>query len=341
MAVKSSLQKKLDSLNEKYQKKEEALEFINTGSIILDSVISNGKGLPRGKMIEIHSDKGIGKSTIILQACKKACDAGKVCIYLDVEDGANDDQLESIGLLQYKGSLFFVYPVATYKDAEEALNLFDGEDIAFIVLDSITALMPDELLDKSVADVLPGLKARYDSLFLQKYKAYLKRNTCSIILINQIRTSLNFRGMSTQKAAGGKALEFYPDIILEMKKISDLTKKATTVEGVTEIKYGSEVSVKALKNRYNAPFIEGVISIIYGKGASNLSAYTRWLQNNGCFTRSGGWYTIQVGELTGKAQGANGLLKWVKENHVAVLDYINSHGGFVLLKNEEETESEE
>lgn len=334
MAVSNSLQKKLDSMSEKFKKSDEACEFISTGSVIIDSVISNGKGFPRGKMIEVHSESGIGKSTTILQACKVACGMGKVCIYLDAEDGANDDQLASIGLLEYKDKLFFVYPVSTYKEAEEVLNLFDGEDICYIVLDSISALMPDELLDKSVADVLPGLKARYDSLFLQKYKAYLKRNTCSLILINQMRTRLNFRGMSTSGAAGGKALEFYPDIRIEYKKISDLTKKARTIEGVTEIKYGAEVSVKTLKNRFNAPFVEGVVSIVFGKGASNLSAYTRWLQNNDCMKRSGAWYTITLGELEGKVCGANGILQWVKENHSYVKQYIEDNGGFTLLRDE-------
>lgn len=336
--ISKSLQNKLSALNDKYNKKgdDDNVAFLTSGSIILDAVVSNGKGLPLGKMIEIHSEAGIGKSTLILQACLQACRKGKVCIYLDVEDGANDDQLDSIGLLEYKDTLFFVFPVSTYRDVEEVLAEFDGEDICYIVLDSITSLMPDELLTKSVADILPGLKARYDSLFLQKCTAYLKRNVCSIVLINQMRTTLNFMGRSSSKAAGGKALEFYPDVRIELKKISDLTKKAKTIEGVTEIKYGSEVSIKCLKNRFNNPFIEGVLSIVFGKGASNLSAYTRWLQNNDCIKRSGAWYTITVGELEGKVCGANGILGWVKDNLQEVNTYIMNNGGFILLEVDED-----
>ena len=339
--VSKSLQSKLDKFKSKYNTEARDEEvFITTGSIILDAVVSNGKGFPLGKLIEISSESGIGKSTLTLQACKEACKQGKVCLYLDCEDGTNPDQLKSIGLTEYKDTLFFVFPVSTYRDVEEVLNEFDGEkNIAYIVIDSIASLMPDDLLEKSVADILPGLKARYDSLFLQKVGAYLKRNECSIILINQVRTALNFMGRSSVKSAGGKAMEFYPDIRLQLKKISFLEKKAKTIEGEVKVKYGSEVEVQAIKNRFNNPFVPGVVSIIFGRGASNLSAYTRWLQNNGCITRSGAWYNIKVGEdLEGKVCGANGVLQWVKDNVDTVYDYVMSNGGFILY---EELEDED
>lgn len=333
--IPKSLLAKLESAHEKYKKPELEVEFISSGSIIIDAVISNGKGLPRGKMIEIHSESGIGKSTIILQACKKACELGHVCIYLDVEDGANDDQLESIGLLQYKGTLFHVFPIETYDEAEEIISMFDGEDLAYIVIDSISSLLPDDLKDRKVSEIQPGVKARYDSLFLQKYKGYLKRNVCTIILINQMRTKLNFKGMSSAKAAGGKAIEFYPDVRIKMRKISDMTKKKKTISGEAEVKYGAEVAFSTIKNRYNAPFIEGNIAIIFGKGVSNLSAFLTWLQASGCVKRSGSWYTITVGDLEGKVCGANGMLGFVKENAGVIQEYIANHGGFVLVETDD------
>ena len=72
---------KLEGYKEKYGLKED--EFVSSGSVIFDVVASNGKGLPLNKFIEIASDSGLGKTTIILHAMKHACDNGHIVVYLD------------------------------------------------------------------------------------------------------------------------------------------------------------------------------------------------------------------------------------------------------------------
>ena len=55
----------LSALKQKYGRPD--TEFLNTGIFLLNDIW--GGGLPTGKIIEVHSAEGLGKTTIILQMC--------------------------------------------------------------------------------------------------------------------------------------------------------------------------------------------------------------------------------------------------------------------------------
>ena len=81
--------------------------------------------------------------------------------------------------------------------------------------------------------------------------------------------------MSTVDSAGGFSVKFYMDIRLKLRKVKKLEKVMDTIEGRVSVEYGCEAAISAVKNRFNSPFIEGVMHIIYGKGVSNLSSYVK------------------------------------------------------------------
>jgi len=327
---------KLEGYKEKYGKASD--EFIKSGSIILDMVVSNGKGLPLNKFIEVASDSGLGKTTMVLHAMKSACDQGHRVVYLDIEGGINDDLLDGIGLTQYYDDLFIVLPIQTYGEAEEICMDMIG-NCTFIVVDSITALLPDELLEKSITQVLPGLQSRYLSNFLQKFKGQVTNSGTSMIFINQIRNKFNFRGQTTQDSAGGYAMKFYQDVRIFFKKSAKMEKKMVTGDGEKTIEYGCINKIYTKKNRYNSPFVEIDIAVVYGKGISNLMSYNTWLEQHGCIKRAGAWYSILLDdEEVAKVCGANGILKFIKENFELINAYVEANGGFKLVEAERDEE---
>lgn len=321
---------KLEGYKEKYGLKED--EFVSSGSVIFDVVASNGKGLPLNKFIEIASDSGLGKTTIILHAMKHACDNGHRVVYLDSEGGINDSLLEGIGLSQYRDDLFIVLPIQTYGEAEEICTDLIG-NCSFIVIDSITALLPDEMLEKSITQVLPGLQSRYMSNFLQKFKGMITNSGTSMVFINQVRNKFNFRGQTTQDSAGGYAMKFYQDIRFFMKKSAKMEKKTMTADGEKTIEYGCINKLYTKKNRYNAPFVEAEIAVVYGKGVSNLMSYLQWFERNDCIKRAGAWYTMILDDTeVARVCGYNNLLPVIKENFEYLDAYIQQHGGFKLVE---------
>lgn len=321
------------------------VEFTPSGSVVMDSIL--GGGVPMGTYIEIASESGLGKSTAALHMSKVACSLGKGVIYLDYEQGVNKSQLEGIGLSEYQNDLFFLYQPVTYKDGEKIINgLADEEELAYIIIDSVTSMLPESMRDKSVEDIQPALQARLTTKFLLKYKYLARKNNVTFIFINQMRNKLNFRGTSSVKAAGGNAQKFFSDIRMRMGKKKKLETTQNTIEGEKRVPYGAHVGLWTIKNRYERPFIEATMTVIYGKGISNVSAYYRWMIKTGVIEKRGaGWYWIHLdkeeGEEPEKVRGEADLKEWVKDNIDNVKEYIREQGGFLLVANEKDVKDGE
>ena len=332
-------QEMMKSLSVKYTKTK-GDSFLSSGSIIFDSVLSKGKGIPRNKFIQISSASGLGKSTAVLHFCKAACAQGLDVAYLDSEKAVNDSQLEGIGLMEYLDTHFFLYQISTYEEAEEVCDkALTNPNLAYIIVDSLTWLISEKLLEQSVSDVLPGLDARMIGSFLRKYKTALQRSKseCTFIFINQMRNKLNFRGQTSYKAAGGEAQEFGMDIRLMFTKNQSLERQTEGLEGKKAVPYGANINVYADKNRYNRPNIVGVMTVIYGKGISNISAYQRILEKKGLLTKAGSWYELAIPDQEPlKGQGTTGIMKVIKDNIEMIAEYIESVGGFALIEEVDE-----
>lgn len=282
-------------------------------------------------------------TTTVLHFCKMACIKGKKVVYLDIEKGVNDAQLEGLGLTQHVDSEFFLFKPSTFEEVEEILDpIFDSDDdtLAYVVVDSITALLPEEVLSKSIKDVRPGIKSQYDAIFFPKYKGKLERSksNATFIFINQTRVKMNFRGQTTESQAGGNAQQFYPDIRLTLKKAKSLIMKKQTTEGVKEVPYGADVIVSAIKNRHNDPGIEGVMTVHFGKGISNIDAYHRYLMYKGALKMGGaGFYTLSLpGHEDLKARGLPAVRQLIKDNLESIKAYVDANGGFQIVSEEEE-----
>ena len=69
--------------------KEEATDFVPTGSWVLDQIIGDGSmankpgGFPRGAIVEIIGDESSGKTTVALSAIRKAQEMGGFGCLLD------------------------------------------------------------------------------------------------------------------------------------------------------------------------------------------------------------------------------------------------------------------
>ena len=325
-----SLEDKMAKLSKKFDTYNTE-EYDTTGSIIFDAVLSDGKGMPKGAFVELASQSGVGKSTLCLFMCKTYCSRGKVVVYLDYEHGVNGNMLRSIGLEPYLGKNFFLFQVTTFEEGEEIIDSLKDDGIDMFIVDSVTAMLPSKLQEGSIGDVLPGIQARYTALFLSKYKAVAQKSKITFVFINQVRVKLNFRGMSTEDSAGGNAQKFYMDTRLFMRKTKKLERDMETLDGKSKVEYGCDAVLVAKKNRYAKPFVEGPITIYYGKGPSNLSSYVKWLEGKGYIKRAA-WTTITWKDQEYKVRGQEGIIQWVKEHMGEVKQAIDEEGGLVLAR---------
>jgi recombination protein RecA len=332
-----SLADKVNKLAKTYRSVDEP-NFIKTGSLVMDALL--GGGVPEGCFILWSSQSGIGKSTGSLFIARSFCMQGKKVLYLDFEGGVNKSQLVGIGLAKYKydeklnpTGTFFVYQVHTFTDAETFLDELI-EDMDLVVIDSVTAMLPSKLIEKSVEDVQPGIQARIMAGLLLKYKARSMKNSTSWIMINQVRMHIRFVGQTTEEEAGGNALKFYSDYRLLMKEQykGKLEKEEKTAKGLVKVPYGSLNDIWCLKSRYSRPFIPLTLAVTFGKGIDNNYAYRDFLDQHGCIKKTGSWYEVQMDDLPKvKVQGDLKVIDWIQENRDAVKKYVAAHGGFGLI----------
>ena len=313
--------------------------FNPSGSIILDAIVSNGRGLPEGVFIEIASESGCGKSTMCLHIAKKYCSQGKRVIYIDTESGLNGNQIDCFGMRQYVDDMLFV-PVRmqTYGEVDNFLcQILEDPEVALIVYDSITATVPGRLTEKNVDEMNePGVAARIQSNFMQKFKARFKNSNKTVIFVNQLRTKIAMGyGQITKLAqAGGQALGYYMDVRIMMKKIKMLEQ---TLPGYEKpVPYGCDLAIWTDKNRYARPLLKKIITIHFGKGISNAGAIRAVLEYHGVVEkvpRKGYKIKYQGEEVMVKTDEVENFIKERLQYFAEVADGL---GGIALIPNEED-----
>lgn len=323
---------KIDSLSALFERypSGEKVEKIDTGSLSLNKIF--GGGYPLGKYIQLYSDEGLGKTTIALTIAKALADHGYKTVYLDIEKALNEELLDGMGLTEYvrqegedeeavlaNNRMIFIHKLDTFKEIETIMQFYiklqqkNPEDfkIGTFVFDSLTALLSESLMTKDIEDATIGIKARLQGALLEKYKAFMYSNQISTMLLNQKRMKIGMGWGEITKAvaAGGYALKFYSDIIINLEKkewIKDTDKQI----------YGVELNMMADKNKFVAPKLTYPIHIIFGKGISNVRTVAHFLIESGQVKKAGAWYKIDnaAGEEL-VFQGENQLFGWINDNY--------------------------
>ena len=341
----------IEKMSSKYAIKSRLEGGCTFGSLILDALV--GGEIPRGVLIDLAGKEGSGKSTALLHTIKSNAALGRKCAYIDLEGGVNASQLEGIGVAEFMrrdtlsryganpdlsngSNLVDFFFAQTFEDCEEILDLLMKEGYEIVVIDSIQAIKPKKLLEGSVAMVEPGLKARLESAFLTKYSALCKISGMILIFVSQFRTKIAFTGAgTTEGAGGGYAVKHYMDIRMCMKQKKKMEKTIQTGGGKQSVPYGSINEVWTTKCRLAPPYIPLSLSIVFGKGISNLAAYRDLLERHGRIQGSRGFFTILLGpdkKKEVKARGEHNLTQKIMENIDEVLEFAKSVGGIKLIE---------
>ena len=225
--AKTSSEDVLLELSKKYKMTLES-EYLDSGSIIINMVL--GGGLPMCKNIEIYSNSGYGKSTIVLSICKNLCKQGYKVVYIDAEGsiteliismnfyGKYDSKTGKITVDEKHPNLvwspdnpdgnFTVFQVSYFDDIEDILektipkyddkgNPIDS-DYRLVVIDSVAAMCPKEYKGDfgeknglSIDSQKPGIQAKLMTAFCRKFNGYKTAYNMSFLYINQMRDNLS------------------------------------------------------------------------------------------------------------------------------------------------------
>jgi len=285
------------------------IESISTGALSLDLALG-GRGVPRGRIIELFGPESSGKTTIALHIVAEAQRAGGVAAFIDAEHALDPGWAKRLGV--QTDSLLVSQP----SSGEEALQITEmlvkSNAVDCIVVDSVAALVPKAELEGDMGDSHVGLQARLMSQALRKLTGVLSRSKTVLIFINQIRQKIGVMFGNPETTTGGLGLKFYSSCRVDIRRISQLK------EGEEVI--GSRVKAKIVKNKIAPPFRQAEFDLMYDHGISREGDVLDLGVEERVVSKSGAWFNygdIRLG------QGRENAKRFLAEN-TQVFDEIRT-----------------
>ena len=276
------------------------VEGISTGALSLDLALG-GKGLPRGRIIELFGPESSGKTTIALHAVANAQRDGGVAAFIDAEHALDPSWCKKLGV-NIEGLL-----VSQPSSAEEALQIAEmlvlSNAVDIIVIDSVAALVPRAEVEGEIGDSHVGLQARLMSQALRKLTGGVSRSKCVLIFINQLREKIGVMFGSPETTPGGRALKFYSSCRIDVRRIGPVKEG----EDVT----GSRIRVKVVKNKVAPPFRVCEFDMMYSGGISREGDLMDLALADKLIEKSGSWFNygdIRLG------QGRENAKQYLRDN---------------------------
>lgn len=273
---------------------------IPTGALSLDIALG-GRGVPRGRVIEIFGPEASGKTTLCLHIVANAQKAGGSAAFIDVEHALDPAYSQRIGV--NLDDLIISQPDSGEQALDTAETLVRSNAVDVVVIDSVAALVPRSELEGEMGDPQMGLQARLMSQALRKLSGAISKSQTCVIFTNQIRMKIGMSWGNPETTPGGRALKFYASARLDIRRIGSL-KEGTEV-------IGGRIRVHVVKNKIAPPFKKAEFDIMHSGGISREGDFIDLGTNLGIIEKSGTWLAYKNNRL---GQGREKAKEFLKQN---------------------------
>jgi recombination protein RecA len=282
------------------EKAYQAIPGISTGALSLDLALG-GKGIPRGRIIEIFGPESSGKTTLALTVAANAQREGGVAAFIDAEHALDPTWARRLGV--NIDNLLVSQPDSGEQALEICELLVRSNAVDLIIVDSVAALIPKAEIEGEMGDSVVGLQARLMSQAMRKLTGVIARTNCTVIFINQIREKIGVMYGSPETTTGGRALKFYSSVRIDIRRTGAIKEGEEVV--------GNRTRAKIVKNKVAPPFRESEFDIMFNEGISITGDLIDMAVESGVVEKSGAWYNYGDMKL---GQGRENSKRLLKEN---------------------------
>jgi recombination protein RecA len=277
------------------------VEGISTGSLSLDIALG-GKGLPRGRVVEIYGAEASGKTTIALHTIAQAQKAGGVAAFIDAEHALDPSWAKRLGVNLEE--LLVSQPGYGEEALRIAEMLIKSNAVDIIIVDSVAALVPkNEIQDSEIGDTKVGLQARLMSQALRILSPTISKSKTCMVFINQIRQKIGVMYGDPNTTTGGLALKFYASVRMEVKRVTHVKDGDETI--------GAETRVRVVKNKIAPPFRNAEFEILHDRGIDFEGDVLKLALEDEVIDKSGAFFSYKDQRL---GQGKDKAVQFLRDN---------------------------
>ncbi len=273
---------------------------IGTGALSLDLALG-GRGVPRGRVVEVFGPESSGKTTLALSIIGQAQKGEGVAALIDAEHAFDPSWAKRIGV--NLESLMVNQPSC----GEEALDICEmlvrSNAVDIIAVDSVAALIPRAEIDGAMGDTHVGIQARLMSQAMRKLTSAISKSRAVVIFINQIREKIGVMFGSPETTPGGRALKFYSSVRIDVRRIS------TIKDGDQPV--GIHVRARVVKNKVAPPFRDAEFDLMFDSGISLEGDLLDLAVNENIVDKSGAWFNYGDVRL---GQGRENVKQFLRDN---------------------------